>query len=110
MEEHHPAFLQAIAENIKVQPSSILDFDLCLIDTQPAVSSCLFTRRMKTNLSFFQQLGGLYNEFVFGPRLDNLVGTYTSITALIKSVANEGNLQNDPTIRLAACFDNEEVN
>jgi aspartyl aminopeptidase len=90
VEEHHPAFLQAIAESIKVQPSSILDFDLCLIDTQPA------------------QLGGLYNEFVFGPRLDNLVGTYTSITALIKSVANEGNLQNDPTIRLAACFDNEE--
>jgi len=40
--------------------------------------------------------------------LDNLVGTYTSITALIKSLKGENNLQNDPTIRLVACFDNEE--
>jgi len=50
----------------------------------------------------------LNEEFVFGGRLDNLVGTYTTITGLINSLSNPDALTNDTSIRVAACFDNEE--
>jgi len=71
-------------------PDQIIDFELCLADTQPAV------------------IGGLREEFVFGARLDNLVGSFTAIDGLLESLKDGTSIANDPNIRIVACFDNEE--
>lgn len=87
---HHPNFLKLIAENLNIEVDTILDFDLSVIDTQPAT------------------IGGLNEEFIYGPRLDNLVNTYCAITGLVKSCENVEKLKTENHIRLVICYDNEE--
>ena len=62
---------------------SVLDFDLCLYDTQPA------------------QIVGLGHEFIASARLDNLVSCYIGLCALV-----DGN-SDQPC--LLVCNDHEEV-
>lgn len=89
-ERHHPHLIDVVAENAGVEPAQIVDFELVLYDTQ---KSCL---------------GGLNDEFIFSPRLDNLCMTFCSVQGLIASAKNK-TLDSDPTIRLVACFDHEEI-
>ncbi|KAL2123961.1 hypothetical protein VTJ04DRAFT_326 [Mycothermus thermophilus] len=89
-DRHHPAFLSLIAENLGVEVSQITDFELVLYDTQ---KSCL---------------GGLRDELIFSPRLDNLNSTFCAVKGLIASIDSHP-LDADPTIRLVACFDHEEI-
>ena len=89
-ERHHPAFLTLVAEQAGVQVSQIIDFELVLYDTQKAC------------------LGGLKDEFIFSPRLDNLNMTFCAIKGLIASTETTS-LDNDTSIRLVACFDHEEI-
>merc|ERR1719427_2387327 len=86
---HHPVFIDALCEKLNCKPEEILDMELMLADTQPAC------------------LGGIYEEFIFSPRLDNLFNTYCSLIALIKSTQN--GLQNEKNVRMIALYDNEEV-
>ncbi|KAJ1980570.1 hypothetical protein H4R34_002409 [Dimargaris verticillata] len=96
---HHPELLQLLADELGVEVSQIMDFELCLHDTQPAT------------------LGGVYDEFIFSPRLDNLMMSYTALQALLNatspdstgSTANFTTLADERQIRLVALFDNEEV-
>jgi len=88
-EEHHPLLLRLIAAELKVEVASIMDFELCLFDTQPSV------------------IGGALKEFVFSPRLDNLCSTYSLMTALIES--SDESLEKETNIRMFASFDNEEI-
>lgn len=37
-EKHHPALVQLLCNELKVNSDVLLDFELCLADTQPAVS------------------------------------------------------------------------
>ncbi|OZC06581.1 putative aspartyl aminopeptidase [Onchocerca flexuosa] len=90
MSDHHMTFLNIIASAAGCEPADILDFDLYLYDHQKAT------------------IGGVYQEFISGQRLDNLVGAYTCISGLLNSVAAEDALVNEENIRLAACYDNEE--
>jgi aspartyl aminopeptidase len=47
---------------------------------------------------------------VFSARLDNLMMSYTVLTALINSTKDSSeSLCNDPNIRLISLFDNEEI-
>jgi aspartyl aminopeptidase len=89
-ERHHPYVMEIIAKEAGCDVENIMDFELVLYDTQP---SCL---------------GGLHNEFIFSPRLDNLGMTYCSIMGLIESV-NAAPLDNETSIRLITCFDHEEI-
>ncbi|KAL1837251.1 hypothetical protein VTJ49DRAFT_4092 [Mycothermus thermophilus] len=89
-ERHHPAFLALIAEHLGVEVGQIVDFELVLYDTQ---KSCL---------------GGLRDELIFSPRLDNLNSTFCAVRGLIASV-DSFSLDADATIRLVACFDHEEI-
>jgi aspartyl aminopeptidase len=58
---HHDGLVSLLAEKLNINADSILDFELCLYDTMPAA------------------LGGLYNEFIFSPRLDNLMMSFCSL-------------------------------
>ncbi|KAK4244177.1 peptidase M18 [Corynascus novoguineensis] len=89
-ERHHPAFLSLVAQHAGVDVSQIVDFELVLYDTQ---KSCL---------------GGLNDELIFSPRLDNLNMTFCSIKGIISSVESAP-LDKDTSIRLVACFDHEEI-
>lgn len=88
---HHPAVLDVIANEVGTDVPSIVDFELVLYDTQKSV------------------IGGINDEFIFSPRLDNLGMTYCSVEGLIKSVSKPDALDNDSTIRMTVCFDHEEI-
>jgi aspartyl aminopeptidase len=86
---HHPALLSLLANELNVPVEAIHDFDLSLFDTQPST------------------LGGLYDEFIYSARLDNLCMSYCILTGLINSTSID--LKSDENIRVIACFDHEEV-
>ncbi|XP_076093423.1 aspartyl aminopeptidase-like isoform X2 [Mytilus galloprovincialis] len=87
-DKHQPALVKLICDELKISPDQMMDFELCVADTQPAA------------------IGGALDEFIFAPRLDNLLNAYTAVEALIET---DSSLKSDPNIRLICLFDNEEV-
>ena len=90
-ERHHPYFVELIASEAGVKPDDVVDFEMILFDTQKAA------------------IGGLLEEFIFSPRLDNLNSSFCATVGLINSVADKSALDNDSSIRLVALFDHEEI-
>eukprot|EP01083_Nonionella_stella_P030117 82661_1 len=88
-EEHHALLLKLVAEELNCDVNQILDFELYLYDVQPSV------------------IGGALKEFIFSARLDNLCSTYSTLTALLSSMNDS--LDNEQNIRMIASFDNEEI-
>lgn len=76
--------INLVARQLNVDPAEILDFDLSLFDTTPAM------------------LLGLNNEFITSGRLDDLSMVHASLTALIESTDTSAT-------RIMAIFDNEET-
>uniref|UniRef100_A0A8C2XKX5 Aspartyl aminopeptidase n=1 Tax=Cyclopterus lumpus TaxID=8103 RepID=A0A8C2XKX5_CYCLU len=64
-EKHHPALVKLLCSELGVEPEALLDFELCLVDTQPAA------------------LGGVYEEFIYSPRLDNLHSCYCALSVCV---------------------------
>ncbi|CAD5110925.1 DgyrCDS284 [Dimorphilus gyrociliatus] len=89
-ENHHSCLISAICGELDVSVESIIDFELCLTDTQPAA------------------IGGLFDEFIFSPRLDNLHSCFCAIKGLVNSTKSES-FETDTMIRMMSLFDNEEV-
>lgn len=90
-ERHHPHVIGLIANEVKVAPSEIVDFEMVLYDTQ---KSCV---------------GGLNEEFIFSPRLDNLEMSFCSIMGLLSSMNSSSSLNDEESIRLVSLFDHEEI-
>ncbi|PHH60685.1 hypothetical protein CDD81_1337 [Ophiocordyceps australis] len=90
-ERHHPSLLDVLAEQLEIDVSAIVDFELLLYDTQKAC------------------IGGLCDEFIFSPRLDNLCMTYCGVTGLLMSLEDASSLEGDDAIRMVGCFDHEEI-
>jgi aspartyl aminopeptidase len=86
-----PYIVEIIAEEAGADASEIVDFEMVLYDTQKSV------------------VGGLNNELIFSPRLDNLMMTYCTLEGLLHSLSSSTALDSDSTIRLMACFDHEEI-
>lgn len=86
--KHHPLFLQLLEEELATKAENILDVELCFADHNPG------------------QIGGMYEEYIFSPRLDNLCCCYTATKGLIDADAT---LADDSLCRVITLFDNEEV-
>ncbi|OAF68770.1 hypothetical protein A3Q56_03464 [Intoshia linei] len=76
-----------IEKHLKIEEKDILDYELYFSDAQ------------------LSSIGGADDDFIFGPRQDNLIGTFTLLHALTKAK----NLSTDNVIRFFAAYDNEEV-
>ncbi|KAG8880249.1 hypothetical protein FRB97_000961 [Tulasnella sp. 331] len=88
---HHLGLLDLLAEELGVGVDAIQDFELATYDTQP---SCL---------------GGLNNEFIFSPRLDNLMSTFSAVEAIIRSSSQSSLQELEGNINAIICFNHEEV-
>jgi aspartyl aminopeptidase len=61
-----------------VQPEDIVEFDLCLADTQEGVRENPVDEEP---VSLRQVIGGAKDEFIFAARLDNLMCSYGALQA-----------------------------
>ncbi|EJD01371.1 aspartyl aminopeptidase [Fomitiporia mediterranea MF3/22] len=90
-DDHHPALLSVLAEELSVKPEQIHDFELHLYDTQPST------------------LGGVNNEFIFSPRMDNLVSSFCAVEALTQMASYESFPHLEGNVNVIALFNHEEV-
>lgn len=90
-DKHQPLLIDLILNELNCDLEQIVDLELWLADTQPAI------------------LGGALEEFIFGGRLDNQVGAYCTIKGLIDSCLDNESVQSDSVIRMASVYDHEEV-
>lgn len=69
-ENHHPALLSVLANELSVAPEEIHDFELyvyCCFTSSPLSPSVRHLYDTQPSV-----LGGVNNEFIFSPRLDNM--------------------------------------
>eukprot|EP00659_Diplonema_papillatum_P002263 gene2263-3495_t len=91
-EKHHGDLLRAIAAacgDRKLTPANLTDFELYLYDTQPAC------------------VGGLYDEFIFSARIDNLISCYSGLVAINEMA--KADVADDEMTSVLAFYDHEEV-
>jgi aspartyl aminopeptidase len=84
----HPALVAMVASELKIDPLTVEDLEMQLVDTQ---LSCL---------------GGANNEFIYSGRLDNLCSAYQSLRALIDSSSS---LNDAVNVKITYLFDHEEI-
>ncbi len=77
-------FLNRLAQETDCAPEEILDYELCVYNTEAPV------------------LTGLNHEFISSPRLDNLTSVYACLTAVTAGYRDNG-------INLILLYDNEEI-
>ncbi|KAI3386957.1 hypothetical protein SNEBB_004142 [Seison nebaliae] len=87
--KHSRMLMNLLGNELNCNQEEIESLELVLAEHQPAC------------------LGGIRDEFIFSPRLDNLLNAYSSIDALINST--NGEKIKHKHIKIAVVFDNEEV-
>ncbi|TFK55786.1 aspartyl aminopeptidase [Heliocybe sulcata] len=88
---HHPALLSVLANELSIAPEDIHDFELHLYDTQPSV------------------LGGVNNEFIFSPRMDNLVSSFSAVEAISQTASTASFPTLEGNVNCIALFNHEEI-
>ncbi|KAK9490633.1 peptidase M18 [Lipomyces doorenjongii] len=87
--KHNIRLLRVIASALNVEVRDLLNFDIELFDTQKGT------------------IGGLEQDFLFCPRLDDKMCCYAAAHALLNSA--EETATSGSSINVAAFFDNEEI-
>ncbi|KAL6309704.1 aspartyl aminopeptidase [Sparassis latifolia] len=90
-DDHDPTLLAVLAEELSVAPEEIHDFELHLYDTQPAT------------------FGGLRNEFIFSPRLDNQLCSFAAVEAIASYAGAESFSSLEDNVNCIALFNHEEI-
>ncbi|KIK99260.1 hypothetical protein PAXRUDRAFT_822952 [Paxillus rubicundulus Ve08.2h10] len=90
-DNHHPALLSVLANELSVAPEEIHDFELHLYDTQPSV------------------LGGINNEFIFSPRLDNMFSSFCALEAIADYAERSNFSLLEGNVNCIALFNHEEI-
>ncbi|KAF8631519.1 hypothetical protein AX15_002279 [Amanita polypyramis BW_CC] len=90
-DNHHPALLALLANELSVAPEEVRDFELSLYDTQPAT------------------LGGINNEFIFSPRLDNLGSSFCAVEAIAQYASSSYFASDAGNVNCIALFNHEEI-
>lgn len=85
---HNKSLIELIAKELEVTVDQIEDFELVLFDHQKST------------------IGGLNDEFIFSPRLDNLTSCYTATVGLIESFES---ISEQRGIQMISLFDHEEI-
>jgi aspartyl aminopeptidase len=85
-DKHFRSLLTRIGADLGVDPHTISDFELNVVDTQPA------------------GLVGLHKEFVSSPRLDNLASSLVALDAILETTKDE-----TAEVNMIMLFDHEEV-
>ncbi|KAG6813505.1 hypothetical protein H0H92_010530 [Tricholoma furcatifolium] len=88
---HHSELLSLLAAELSITPDEIHDFELALYDTQPAT------------------LGGLNNEFIFSPRMDNLVSSFCAVEAIAETASTQLFPTLEGNVNCIALFNHEEI-
>ncbi|KAI0352854.1 aspartyl aminopeptidase [Trametes cingulata] len=88
---HHSVLFELLSEHLSVSPEYIHDFELHLYDTQPAV------------------LGGLKNEFVFSPRMDNQFSSFAAVEAISTYATSSSFNVLEGNVNCIALFNHEEI-
>ncbi|KAF8192487.1 aspartyl aminopeptidase [Pholiota molesta] len=78
-ENHHPALLSLLASELSIAPEEIHDFELS------------------------------FNEFIFSPRMDNLVSSFCAVEALADSTTAQYFPSLDGNVNCIALFNHEEI-
>jgi aspartyl aminopeptidase len=86
-----PAIIEKIASELKVDPVNIVDFDLNLIDAQPA--------------GFM----GIYKEFISSGKIDNQISCHCGLEAFKDLHESPDFLKTDKNINILVMFDHEEI-
>ncbi|EIN10728.1 aspartyl aminopeptidase [Punctularia strigosozonata HHB-11173 SS5] len=88
---HHSQLLALLAEELSIKAEEIHDFELHLYDTQPSV------------------LGGINNEFIFSPRMDNQFSSFAAVEALAQWASSTSAGPLEGNVNCIALFNHEEV-
>jgi len=83
--------VEMVAKELGVDISDVKDFELHLYDTHKSI------------------IGGLYNEFVFSARLDNLCMSFCALQSLLDYSKETEKLSAEKNVVGIALFDHEEV-
>ncbi|SGZ54652.1 CIC11C00000002024 [Sungouiella intermedia] len=85
VERHNESLVGLIAQELNVQVDQIEDFELLLCDNQPPT------------------LGGMHDEFIFSPRLDNLTSCFAAADGIVAAKPASD------AILMISLFDHEEI-
>ncbi|KAH9940573.1 aspartyl aminopeptidase [Amylocystis lapponica] len=88
---HHSSLLALLASELSVAPEEVHDFELQLYDTQPSV------------------LGGLKDEFIFSPRLDNQYSSFCAVESLASHANSQAFSTQEGNVNAIALFNHEEI-